>query len=156
VWTPQAREASPISAVSVLARIASTSGPGLHVELAGLTTATALRGRLRLASGYGSVTAEEGASAEATAAGKPSLVPGLAHLHSVRAQAPWGQTLFEVWVADRLELDEALKWVATGDDEALLPAATAGRRPCRGGERSLSAGRLDDAAATSNLGLARS
>jgi Flp pilus assembly protein TadD len=160
VHTPQARMEAlgPISAISVVpADRLDGSGPGLHLELTGLTTATAVRGRVRLASRYGSVIAEEGASAQAAAAETPSLVPGMADLASVRAQAPWGQTFFEVWVADRLERDEALKWV-TADDDALLAAGrllAEGRVPeARQEYARLAEARPDDAAACSDLGLA--
>jgi tetratricopeptide (TPR) repeat protein len=158
VQTPHARVEAlgPISAISVVpAGRLDRSGPGLHLEL---TTATAVRGRVRLASSYGSVIAEEGGSAQAVAAEAPSLVPGMAHLASVRAQTPWGQTLFEVWVADRLELDEALRWATTDDDAALHAAnrllADGWVAGARQQYQRLAEARPDDVAAFSNLGLA--
>jgi len=91
-------------------RVEQQKGP--RPEPTPRATVTVLRGRVQVFNQHGAVIAEEGTYTEATPDQPPRAPRGLKHLETVRLQAPWGQTHFEVWVVERLKLGEALKRIA--------------------------------------------
>ncbi len=87
-------------------------GKGPWPEPTSRTSLTVVRGKVQFSNEWGIVTAGRESYTEATAGRPPSPPRGLQHLRTVRLQTPWGQTTFEVWVADRLRQEDALRRVA--------------------------------------------
>jgi len=116
VETPagQAKALGTLFSVSVAPEqhAAPVLGKGPWPEPTSRTRLTVVRGEVQFSNEWGIVTAGRESYTEATAGRPPSPPRGLQHLRTVRLQTPWGQTTFEVWVADRLRQEDALRRVA--------------------------------------------
>jgi tetratricopeptide (TPR) repeat protein len=73
------------------------------------TTVTVFRGKVRFGNRHGTVVADAGMTADATEARAPQAPRPVTRLETIRSQAPWGQTNYEVWVLPPLGLGEVAK-----------------------------------------------
>jgi len=113
-----------------------TGASGPRPEPTSQTTVTVLHGKVRFRNRHGAVVADAGMAVDATEARSPQVPRPVTHLETIRSQAPWGQTNFEVWVLPPLDLSEAAKrlvgprsWLGL---EVTPAPMTLGRRPLAG------------------------
>jgi Flp pilus assembly protein TadD len=125
----------------------------------GHTELVVLRGKVRFWNDRGEVMVADGRQADAVVAAGPTSPTPVKYLQTMRYQAPWGGSSFEVWVADRLKPDTALPGLAEASG-ADGPLAEGNRAFAQGDiseairryQQSLAAGG-EEAASLNNIGI---
>jgi tetratricopeptide (TPR) repeat protein len=102
---------------------------GLRSEAGLRVSIGVLRGAVKLSNQRGTVTVREGNESDVRLDQPPSAPRLAENLATIRRQAPWGQTVFQKWVPERLRFADALARLAgrrawLGVELGIAPTAT--------------------------------